>query len=170
MARLTDKQRLYVLSMAADPFGTPTGWARAAGYSDHMERAKVAGHTLSHDPKIEAAVQEYAKTALGTLGPMLASAGLLRIARKKDHPHHFRALEAIANRVGLHETTEHHVKVQHTDRTGAAMIERIRALAAKHGMDPGALLGQNAAAGGAPVAKELPAPIDAEYQEVKDDG
>jgi hypothetical protein len=143
MAALTPQQRRYVMAMASDPFGNPTQWARLAGYSDVKEAAKVRGHELSHNPEVEKAVQEFSKTALGTLGPMLATAGLLRIARSKSHPDHLKALLAIANRAGLHETTEHRVQVQHTDLTGQAIINRIAALAAKHGLDQAKLIGGN---------------------------
>ena len=143
MAALTDKQRMYVLAMASDPFGNPTQWAKAAGYSDVKEGAKVRGHELSHHPGVDAAIKEYSRQALGTLGPMMATAGLLRIAEKPDHPDHFKALLAIANRVGMNETTEHHVMVQHMDLRGDALLEKIRGLALKHGLDASKLIGIN---------------------------
>lgn len=143
MRALTDKQRGYVLAMAADPFGNPTRWAKAAGYSDKSQAAKVTAHYLAHNPKVEAAVQEFARSSLHTLGPMLATAGMLRIARNPNHPKHMRALETIANRVGLHETTEQRMSVHHTDRTGVAMLERIKELAVVLGVDPARLLGVN---------------------------
>lgn len=143
MAALTDLQRKYVLAMATNPFATPTEWARVAGYSQHSAGSRKAGHDCSHNPKIEAAVFEVAQSILQTEGPMLAAAGLLVIARDKSHPKHLRALETLANRVGLHETTEHTVKVEHRDLTGDAMLSRIKALAAKHGMDPERLIGSN---------------------------
>jgi hypothetical protein len=146
MAVLTPLQRKYVLAMACDPFATPAEWARVAGYKESPNgNVRVQGHYLSHNPKIEAAIQEVSRAMLYREGPMLAAAGLLMIARNKNHPKHLRALETLANRVGLHETTEHTVKVEHTDLTGAAMAERIMALAAKHGMDPEKLLGGNSA-------------------------
>jgi len=160
MAQLTPQQRRYVLAMASDPFGNPTQWARLAGYSDVKEAAKVRGHELSHNPEVEVAVKEFSKTAMGTLGPMMATAGLLRIARKKDHPDHLKALLAIANRSGLHETSEHKVSVQHTDLTGQALLERIRALGSKLGIDPAKLIGGNVADVQQPV-------IEAQFQEIK---
>lgn len=144
MRSLSPMQRAYVLAMASDPFGNPTRWARAAGYSDVKQGAKVRAHSLAHNPKIDAAVQEYARSGLTTLGPMLAAAGLIRIARNSNHKHHFKALESIADRVGLPKSTEHHVEVAHTDRTGTAMAARIEALALRLGLDPAALLGVNA--------------------------
>lgn len=144
MMALNERQRLFVLAMAANPFGNPTKWARAAGYSDHKEGAKVRAFHLMHSPKVEAAVMEFAAGQLNTLGPILATFGMLRIARNPKHPKHLRAIEMVANRVGFHEKTEHKVTVDHRDQTGTAVIERIKAAAAKLGVDPAVLLGANA--------------------------
>lgn len=146
MAALTEKQRAYVYAQLSDPFGNPTRWARAAGYSDHMERAKVTGHLLSHNPKIEAAVQELARSYGNTLGPLLGLSVVMRIAKDKSHPKHFAAGVALMDRFGLPAMTEQRVSVQHTDQTGAAMVERIRDLAQALGIDPAVLLGSNAPA------------------------
>jgi hypothetical protein len=146
MLALTEKQRRFVLAMASDPFGNPTKWARAAGYSDVGEGAKVRGFEAMHNPAVEEAVLEYARGQLNTLGPILATYGMLRIARNPRHPKHVKALEMLANRVGMHETTEHRVIVNHTDKTGETVMERIKAAAEKLGVDPSALLGENVAA------------------------
>lgn len=156
MSALTELQRKYVLAMAVNPFATPAEWAAAAGYGQNGAASRVAGHHNSRNRKIEAAVFEVAQSLLYTEGPMLAAAGLLLIAKDRSHPKHMRALETLANRVGLHETTEHTVKVEHTDRTGAAMIERIKALAERLGADPARLLGSN-----------VQPPIEGEFVEVK---
>lgn len=163
MAALTDLQRKYVLAMAVNPFATPTEWAMSAGYSQHSAGSRKAGHDCKRNPKIEAAVFEVAQSLLYTEGPMLAAAGLLLIARDQKHPKHMRALETLANRVGLHETSEHTVKVEHVDRTGVAMLDRIKALSAKLGIDPATLLGGNVISRGT-----LPAPIDAEFEVLED--
>lgn len=52
--------RTFVLAMAADPFGSATAWARAAGDSDKSEAAKLRGSELLRDPKVEAAIFELA--------------------------------------------------------------------------------------------------------------
>lgn len=145
MLALNEKQRLFVLAMAADPFGNPTKWARAAGYSDKSDGAKVRGFHLIHSPAVEEAVLEYARGQLNTLGPILATFGMLRIARNPRHPKHLKAIDMLANRVGLHETTEHRVIVNHTDKTGEGVMERIRLAAEKLGVDPSVLLGENVA-------------------------
>jgi phage terminase small subunit len=143
MRALTEKQQLFVLAMAANPFGTQLSWANAAGYQNSPGGQRVTAHRLAHDPKIQAAVYEVAQANLRTFGPLLASVGLLRIARNQKHPKHMKALEALANRVGLPESSEHTVKVVHTDQSGAAMMERIKVLAGQLGVDPEKLLGVN---------------------------
>ena len=77
------------------------------------------------------------------MGPVLAAAGLLRIARDRDHPQHIRALELIANRVGMAE--KQHIEVTHRDLTGDALMKRIKGFAERYGLDAGKLLGTDAA-------------------------
>lgn len=144
MSKLSEKQQRYVLAMLADPFGNPTRWARAAGYSDASDACKVKGHYLSHNPKIDAAADEVAKQYLGTMGPILGVATVMRIARNPRHPKQLRAAEMLLNRVGLHEKTEHHVTVDHGN-TGD-VVQRIRDAAALLGVPVEQLLGANVAA------------------------
>jgi phage terminase small subunit len=145
MAELTEKQRQYVLAMASDPLGTATSWAKAAGYADDgSSMVRVTAHRLSHDPRIKTAVYECARSTIDSIGPMLGIAVMLKIARDNTHPKQLAAAIALANRSGFHETTEHVMHVQHTDRTGAAMIERIKELAGELGLDAARLLGANA--------------------------
>lgn len=145
MSELTDLQRRYVLAMLTDPLGNPSRWARDAGYDDRNDGAKVQGHYLSHNPKIQAAATEVARTHLGTFGPALGIGVMMMIARNPDHKDQLKAAAMLANRTGFHETSEHTVRVEHTDRTGAALIERIGRLAAALGVDATGLLGVNAA-------------------------
>jgi hypothetical protein len=144
MSALTEQQRAYVLAMLSDPLGNPTKWARAAGYSDKSEAAKVSAFRLVHSERVQEAAQEESLRHMHTIGPALAVGVMFRIARTNGHKDQLRAAEAIANRVGLHELSEHKVTVERTDRTGAAMVERIRALAEVLGVSADALLGVNA--------------------------
>lgn len=145
MRALTEQQRRYVLAQLADPFGNATRWAKAAGYSDTAGGAKVRAHANAHNPKIEAAVHEVARQYLNANGPLLGIAVAMKIARNPKHPKQLRAAEMLLNRVGMHEMTEHKVTVDHRDQTGAAMVERIKQVAAALGLDVATLLGANAA-------------------------
>jgi hypothetical protein len=79
---------------------------------------------------------------------------LIDVAEDKDHPQRIRAAEALLNRGGFHAMTEQTIKVEHRDMTGTAMLERIRALAGKHGLDPASLIGGNTVIEGEVVALE----------------
>lgn len=141
MLALTEKQRGYVRAMASAPFARSSEWARRAGYSDSSKGAKVAAFRLRHDPKIEAAVLEYAGQLLHQNGAILAVSTMMEIARNKGHPKRLAAAEAIADRIGLHRLSEHKIVVEH--QSTEAMVARIKELAAKLGMDAEKLLGAN---------------------------
>lgn len=147
MTALTEKQRGYVLAMLTDPLGNPTAWARAAGYADGGPKSALirkTAHYLAHDDRIMEAAQEEARRHLNTIGPVLGIGVMMQIARSKGHKQQLAAAQALANRAGFHETSEHKVTVDHNDRTGSAMIERIKQVAALLGVDAGKLLGVNA--------------------------
>jgi phage terminase small subunit len=101
MQRLNEMQRRFVLAMAADPLGSQWEWAVAAGYSDKSGAAKVRAHHLLQSHDVQAAILEVAKRLLGTVGPMIATKTLLRIAADPDHKENLRAAEFIASRAGL---------------------------------------------------------------------
>jgi len=157
MLALTELQRRFVLAMASDPLGSAADWAREAGYSDIKDGAKVRAHHLLKNPAVEAAVLEVGKQMLATVGPVLAAHGLIRMASNPKHKNHARAVEMLANRVGLHEVQEVHV--HRTDQTGEAMIGRIKELAGRLGLDADKLIGGNAPG----------ALIEAKAVEVKDE-
>ena len=127
MAKLTEKQRRYVLAMAADPLGNPTRWVKIAGYERSTDGGfRVAAFRLAHDKRIEAAAREVAQMHLNTFGPLLGIGVMIRIARDKNHPKQLAAAEALADRTGFHATQEVRVSgevvVNHTD----AALEQLR--------------------------------------------
>jgi hypothetical protein len=139
MSALNERQRRFVLAMMSDPYGSATSWAKAAGYSDVAEGCKVRASELLRHPKVEAATQEVARALMMTVGPVLAVAGLLRVAGDPEHPQHVRAAELLANRRGFSEKQQ--IEVVHRDLTGDALVARLRALADRHGLDAEKLLG-----------------------------
>lgn len=143
MLALTDKQRRFVLAMFSYPTGNATRWVKLAGYANSEGGHRVMAHRLMHDPKVAAAVQEFAAQHLSVVGPALSLGVMIKIARTRNHKDQFKAAAALANRSGFHETTEHRVLVSHTDKTGEGVMERIRLAAAKLGVDPAVLLGEN---------------------------
>lgn len=159
MLALTEQQRKFVLAMLSDPLGNASKWARAAGYSDRKGAERVRGHRNMRSDAVLRAIQEEAVRHLNTFGPALAVGVMMKIARNPRSKHQLRAAEAIANRVGLHEKTEHRVTVEHVDdRRMLALAER---LAAEIGVDPARLIGPNTTAAIEGEAREVavePAP------------
>ena len=147
MGRLDERKQRFVeavLEQRAKPNYAQA--ARAAGYSDHLEAAKVQAFHLMRSPKVIEALHEESRRRFTILG-YHAVIGLADIADNAEHPDHYKALTQLADRFGYAAVTEHNVKVQHTDLTGQAILERIRALAAKHGLDQAKLIGGNVADG-----------------------
>lgn len=147
MQALTLKQQRFVLAMASDPFGTRADWARSAGYSDLGNNAAGIGHHLALDPKIQAASLEVAKACATTLGPHIAFGVLSEVARNANHRDRVRAAIALADRSGLAPIVKHEVSHTHTDLTGSALLEQIRILAERNGLDYQKLIGPNAIEG-----------------------
>jgi hypothetical protein len=148
MRALTDKQRKFVQAALASPESNPTDWARLAGYKDKgggASNIRVCAHGLMHDPRIEAAIVEIARSSFTTGGVALAASNLLRIARDQKHPRNYDATIAIMNRVGMHEKSEHVVKVSRPD--DQQMLEMVARLANELGVDPSTLIGANTTAG-----------------------
>jgi hypothetical protein len=142
MRGLTERQQNFVMGALADPEGNPTDWARLAGYTDNGKTGiRVLAHRLMRDPRIEAAIVEIARSHFTTGGAALAANNLLRIARDQKHPKHYDATLAIMNRVGMHEKSEHVVKVSRPD--DQQMLEMVARLANELGVDPSTLIGAN---------------------------
>ena len=140
-----EPQRQAFVNALLDQRGRPDlGQAAiAAGYSDHPGTSRVTGYHLARNPRIIAALQEESKRRF-TIAGWMGVVNLIKIAEDDGHKMHYKASVELADRFGYAAVTEHNVKVQHTDLTGAALLERIRALAAKHGLDEQKLIGGNA--------------------------
>jgi phage terminase small subunit len=159
MRALTEKQRGFVVACVEHGMNYSRAYA-AAGYSAGLggEIARAEGYKLARHPKIILAMREEAETRL-TTGALIGAVAVMEIAMDAMHKDRFKAAERLLNQNGFGITTRHEVHV--TDhRTTQELIERAHVLAAKLGMDPKALLGEHTA------PAQLPAPIDAEYEEV----
>jgi hypothetical protein len=160
LSELTEKQRAFVWAMAT--VRTPDGKrikrshaARLAGYmtgengGNPGRRRRALDQTawrLLQDRKIVAAIRECAGREIE--GEAIASAQFLASVRdNEDAPlmARLRAADSLLDRGGLAGLQKIAVDHTHRDRTGAAMMARIRELAAKLGLDAEKLLGGNAA-------------------------
>lgn len=156
MRVLTDKQRAFVMVLVEFPSTSHAEAARMAGYSDASEAAKVRACNLMQDKKIVEAMQEQAGKRLWAIS-MKASWRVEQLLDSDDESVALKAAGMVLDRVG-HAPQQNITINQHvTDNSGKAIMERIAALAAKHGLDPARLLS----------AKPAPVVVDGEFSEVK---
>lgn len=83
MAALSEKQRKFVMAMVEIPGISQAAAARAAGYSDVSEAAKVRGHHLAHNETVLAAIHEVASSRLRAHS-LLAADVVIEIASNTD--------------------------------------------------------------------------------------
>lgn len=157
MLGLTERQRGFVLAMIETPGCSHAAAARAAGYSDVAEGAKVRGFYLAHNPAVQAAIREEAGKRLNSLS-LVAANVMMMVMLDDEAPlkEKLKAASAVLDRTGFGASQTINVNKTVTDRTGPAMLERIRELAAANGLDPAKLLGGNSGV------------VDAEFTEVKE--
>ena len=144
MQALSERHRAFVRVVLDRPTAKGEQLSRLAGYQNSVGGHRVTAHRLLHDPRILAAIQEETEKRV-RFGGLIGIAGLIKLASNPRHKEHRRACETLADRAGFGVKTEHTVHVNHSDRTGAAMVERIKLLAQGLGVDPAQLLGLNAA-------------------------
>lgn len=142
MRALTERQRQFVVVRAQNPHLAHWKMAELAGYAGGENICKVVASTLFERKDIVEALYEHAGQRMRA-NAMLAAQVLIEIASDKEAGNGMRlkAATALLDRVGLGVQTQQSIQVEHTDRTGAALMDRIRELAAKHGLDPEKLLG-----------------------------
>lgn len=156
MTALTERQRAFVMAMIEFPGISQAEAARRAGYSDKSQGAKVYGHYLAHNPAVQAAIREEAGKRLNSAS--LTAANVLmqlltdEAVEAKDR---IKAAGMLLDRSGFGAAQTINVNKSVTDNSGRAIMEKIRSLAAKHGLDARQLLGPTK-----PV-------VDAEFSEVK---
>ena len=139
---------LFTKGMPPKGSGRHTLAARVAGYGNKQgtssaEYFTVISSQLLANPKIQAAIEEYARGAVRAMAPdaVVAVLGLLEDRKHRDH-----AKVALAvmekfdptPRGSLVQIENHNTNVT---VGGDAAIERIKELCAKHGFDADALLG-----------------------------
>jgi hypothetical protein len=105
---------------------------------------------------------EVGRLAFRARGPAIAAEALLKIAQDPAHKDRARASIAILDRTGMGPLQNIHVEHHHTMNQGE-LIERIRELAHRNGLDAARLIGVNTEAmqGG-----DVSPPIEADYEVV----
>lgn len=142
LALPTDNMRAFVCALMEAGDNNHKRAAIAAGYQGNDNTLQVTAHRLAHDDRVLAAMHEESVRRLNT-GKVMAVSTLLTLVRdaQKDSDK-LKAIEMVLNRVGMHGQSEHKVTVNDVSRTDAAMIDRIKQLAAKMGLDADKLLGE----------------------------
>lgn len=153
MLALTPPQRRFAMAAVLFPLAKDWQIAKAAGYSGKSHGSlRVKAHQNFHNDKVLAAIHEMAvKEIRGSA--LLGIATMKKIARMEGHKDQFKAAAHLTGLAGHTIDQNINVKQTVTDRTGTAIMDRIKQLAEKHGLDPTKLLG-------APV-------VDAEFSEVE---
>ena len=144
MQALNERRRRFVMILlqqvrpnylwAADM----AGFAPAGPDADPKKRRAVLkqiGWRLAHDERVIAAINEEVSKRFRSAGALIGLAVMTRIAETKGHKDQLRAAEMLANRAGFGVQQQVNVRHEHTDLTGEALMERIRTLAKKHGLD-----------------------------------
>lgn len=145
MRALDERRQRFVLLIVERPLAPRGELAEQAGYSGKSkESLRVQAHGLMHDARVLAAIREETEKRV-QFGGLVGIHGLLEMAQNPEHKRHFAACVALADRGGFPAKTEHKVDVNHSDRTGRTLMERIRVAAERLGLDPAKLLGVNTA-------------------------
>lgn len=164
MRTINPKQRAFVRAFVLTGGSNATRAAIISGYGNTDDSSKAAAYRLVHDPKILAAIKEAADGMLRA-NILIGSAVLVEIANTPNHKDRFKAAQALLDRGGLIVATQHNANITITEDTPSAqVIDRIKYLADRLGLDPALLLGRDAS-----KAASLPAPADyadAEFEEV----
>ena len=151
MRALCERRRAFVMELMSQEKTDQGKAAEAAGFcpigtSSSKDRGvllRKTGSVLIHEPRVQAALLEVGGKELVSLALPAIRAMRKMVADPKSKGHR-NAAESVLDRIGL--GAEQKINVNHnvTDRTGAAMVERITELARKLGLDPAAFLGQPA--------------------------
>jgi len=162
MRSCNDRQRRFVISLLETGSDNYTLAARMAGYSGTNNTMSVTAYRLSHDPKIQAAIQEEAKRRLNA-GLILATSTLVQHVKNLDAKVSLKAIEMILNRGGLHAQSEHKVTVEH-QMNEQETVNAIVMMANKMGVNPAQLLGE--AGYKLPALTDQSNVVEGEYTEV----
>lgn len=142
MLALTMKQRGFVMAMIEFPGISHSEAARRAGYADLSEAAKVRGYDCAHNPAVQMAIREEAGRRLNSLS-LTAANVMMMVMMDPEAPlkEKLKAASAVLDRTGFGAAQTINVNKTVTDRSGKAVLARLRELAVKHGLDAGKLLG-----------------------------
>jgi hypothetical protein len=144
MAALTEKQRRFVLELRHGPcgYGSEIRACRAAGYGTPTSSdasLRVIAHQVLHHPKVQDALREVGHKIIRAEA-FQSIKNTTAIANDLKHRDCLKANLALLDRGGFAPETFHHVTVERSPATlviaTEQILERIRALTAKLGLEP----------------------------------
>lgn len=141
MLSLTEQQRRFVVAYTMAGHQGATAAARAAGYSDNEDAAKVRAFHLLRNPKVADALKEWTATAVAGRGAFIGLQALEAIAQDAEHRDQFKAAATLLAIAGFAAKTEHQVTVT-DERSDRDVIGSILGLANQLGIDARPLLGR----------------------------
>lgn len=176
----SDRHRAFVNEMCEQPVVNYAAAARAAdpeGWGVSTAYAKLVGHRLAHDERIQEAIREEGSRRLGAT--VSIAVGVLRMYIEnpalpaKDR---MKAIGMVLNRAGLPEVSKHEVKTSH-EKSDADKVREVIEIAHLLGLDPKTLLGKaGVSMDGTPLIEQHAALVDnstavedAEFEDVTEE-
>lgn len=156
MTALTERQRAFVEVLLDQPGISQWKASELAGFQNSPGGHRVNAHRLMHDERVLGALHEQAGRRLRSNSLMAANV-VARLLDSEDPKIALKAATILLDRVGFGAQQNININQTVTDQSGKAIMERIRALADKHGIPMQQLLSRPAAA-----------VVDAEFSEVND--
>jgi hypothetical protein len=156
MSALTEKQRRFVLELRHGP----------AGYGSEVRAAREAPRTL-HDPRVQEALREVGGKIIRAEA-FQSIANVTAIARDLNHKDSLKANLALMDRGGFAVETHHHLTVEHKVDYSKQALEELAAFrrlgVARERLEE--IFGRDGLyhlERQLDAAKQLPAPIEADY-------
>jgi phage terminase small subunit len=140
MEKLTERQKDFVVAYWQTDNATEA--ARRAGYkADNPDAIKAQAWRLTHDPKIKAALQEFAGNVLSAEGIKRAIKTHLELMDGDIDPKvRLAAAKSILDRTGIVAATQQNINVNVT-LTREEKVAKLAELAMQAGLDPKDVLG-----------------------------
>src|SRR5579859_301554 len=161
MALPNDRWRKFVLALMDQATRNYAAAYVAAGYSSNSKNAvHVEASKMSHDHRIQEAIQEEGARRMKALLPMALNV-VEQIMTDPNNKDAAKAAFGVMDRAGLAAATEHKITVGLANDT--EMLARIKMLAERNGIPLSTLLGERVAK----VIEHIPSePVPVEFEEV----
>lgn len=128
MLALTAQQRRFVVGWLAARGKNAARVARAAGYADSSESAKVSAHRCLQNPKVIAAMKEEAERQFDGIAA-LAIVALRDQIGNSDPKVRQAAIDSALDRTGFGRKSSQDIRVEHSDtRSTAELLAAVQQL------------------------------------------